>query len=61
MSNKNARASNCEVIEIKPTIFGGSPSDPNNKTIVTREQHFEYVRYWNKVIADLRRKKKSEM
>jgi hypothetical protein len=42
-----------EIHEIKPVILGGSPTDPANKTILTREQHMEVVRYWNKIISDL--------
>ena len=39
----------------KPVIVGGDPTDPQNKTWVTRQQHFEMVRYWNQVISDLRK------
>jgi hypothetical protein len=44
-----------EVFEIHPVILGGSPTDPTNKTILTRQQHIEAVRYWNNVIRDLRK------
>jgi len=40
---------------VKPIILGGSPSDPQNKVVLTREEHIEAVRYWNRIIADLRR------
>lgn len=43
-----------ELFEVKPIILGGDPIDPANKMWVTRQQHFELVRYWNKIIADLR-------
>lgn len=43
-----------ELFEIKPVIFGGDPVDPQNKTWLTRQQHFEAVRYWNRLIRDLR-------
>ena len=43
-----------EVFEITPIIVGGDPTDPKNKTLLTREQHIEAVRYWNGVIAELR-------
>jgi hypothetical protein len=43
-----------EIFEIKPIILGGSPTDPENKVVLTRDQHMEVVRYWNKVVADLR-------
>jgi hypothetical protein len=46
-----------EVFEIQPVILGGSPTDPANKTILTRQQHIEAVRYWNKVVRDLRKNK----
>jgi hypothetical protein len=44
-----------EIYEIKPVILGGSPTDPANKAILTRQQHIEAVRYWNSVIRDLRK------
>jgi len=43
-----------ELVDIKPAIVGGDPCDPENKTLVTRQQHFELVRFWNRVISDLR-------
>jgi hypothetical protein len=45
-----------ELVEITPIIVGGDPTDPQNKTWVTRQQHFEMVRYWNRVISDHRKK-----
>ena len=44
-----------ELVEIKPIIVGGDPVDPQNKTWATRQQHFELVRFWNRVISDLRK------
>lgn len=50
-----------EIFEITPVILGGSPTDSDNKTVLTREQHIEAVRYWNKVVRELReQKEKSE-
>lgn len=47
-----------ELCEITPVILGGDPVDPKNKTWLTRRQHFEAVRYWNRVIRDLRQNEK---
>jgi hypothetical protein len=44
-----------EIFEIKPIALGGSPIDLSNKVVLTREEHIEAVRYWNRVISDLRR------
>jgi hypothetical protein len=44
-----------EIFEIKPVILGGSPTDPANKAVLTRVQHIEAVRYWNRVIQQARR------
>jgi len=44
-----------EIFEIQPVIFGGSPTDPANKVVLTRAQHIEAVRYWNGVIREARR------
>lgn len=41
-------------MEITPIILGGSPTDPENKAAVTRQQHIEVTHYWNKIISDLR-------
>jgi hypothetical protein len=47
-----------ELFEITPVILGGDPVDPTNKTWLTRQQHFEAVRYWNRVIRELREDKR---
>jgi len=47
-----------EIFEIKPIKLGGSPTDPANKTILTRQQHIAAVRYWNKIIGELRKAQK---
>ncbi|RDH42205.1 hypothetical protein [Zooshikella ganghwensis] len=46
-----------EIFEITPIILGGSPTDPTNKTVLSRRQHIEACRYWNKKIQELRRQK----
>lgn len=46
-----------EIFEIKPVILGGSPTDPANKTLLSREDHIKAVNYWNKVIRDLRKER----
>jgi hypothetical protein len=43
-----------EIVEIKPVVLGGSPTDPKNKAVLNRAQHIEYVRYWNAIIRQLR-------
>lgn len=43
-----------EIFEIKPVILGGSPTDPANKVALTRADHIKAVRYWNKIVRDLR-------
>ena len=47
-----------EIFEITPVILGGSPTDPANKAVINREQHIAAVRYWNKIISDLRKQRK---
>lgn len=46
-----------EIVEITPIILGGSPTEPQNKMLLTRQQHFEFVCYWNSVIRKLRSEK----
>jgi uncharacterized protein YvpB len=44
-----------EIFEIHPVILGGSPTDVANKKVLTREEHIKIVKYWNKIIDDLRK------
>jgi hypothetical protein len=44
-----------EIFEVKPVILGGSPTDLANKVILNRQQHIEAVRYWDKIIRELRK------
>jgi len=43
-----------EIFEIQPIVLGGSPTDPANKTLLTRDQHIAAVRYWNQIVRKLR-------
>jgi len=47
-----------EIFEITPVVVGGSSTDPENKTVLTRHQHIEAVRYWNKIVKELREVKR---
>ncbi len=60
MSDRQEKLRPCgmELFEIKPVLLGGDPLDPRNKTWLTRQQHFEAVRYWNQMILDLRNSSK---
>ena len=53
-----SRPQGMELFEVTPIMLGGDPNDPQNKTWLTRAQHFEAVRYWNRVIRELRQGKK---
>ena len=44
-----------ELFDITPVILGGNSTDPANKILLTREQHIQAVRYWNRIIRDLRK------
>jgi hypothetical protein len=35
-------------------LLGGNPTDPENKMVLTRDQHMEVVRYWNNVVNAVR-------
>ncbi len=48
------RPKGLELFEITPVILGGDPINPENKVWLTREQHFEVVRYWNRIIRVMR-------
>jgi SMI1 / KNR4 family (SUKH-1) len=57
LERKKAANPGIEVFEIKPIIVGGHPTDPANKTMLTRQKHIELVRWWNKVISDARKQR----
>jgi hypothetical protein len=48
-----------EIFEVQPIILGGSPTDSKNKTVLTRIDHIKAVNYWNNIIRDLRKSKRS--
>jgi hypothetical protein len=49
-----------EVVEIRPIILGGCPTDPSNRVLLDRVQHVQVVRYWNGIIRDLRHRRAAE-
>ena len=53
--NRNSRFNGMELFEITPVIVGGDPVSLENKIWLTRQEHFELVRYWNRVIEIQRR------
>jgi hypothetical protein len=56
---RDKRALGMELVEVKPVILGGDPVDPSNKAWVTRRQHIDLCRYWNRKIRQLRDERKS--
>lgn len=54
-NTRYSRPKGMELFEIKPIILGGDPVSPENKVWLTRQQHFEAVRYWNRLIRELRK------
>jgi hypothetical protein len=51
------RLAGMEISEKTPIMLGGDPRDPTNKIFLTRQQHIEAVRYWNRIIRELRNPK----
>jgi hypothetical protein len=47
-----------EIFELQPILSGGSPTDPANKVVLTREQHIEAVNSLNKFIKELKQQQK---
>lgn len=54
ISNRGKEHLGLEIFEIHPVILGGNATDPTNKTLLTRSQHIQAVRYWNQEIKRLR-------
>lgn len=52
--NEVCRPLGMELFDVMPIILGGNPTDPSNKVWLTRQQHIEAVRYWNKIVHDLK-------
>ena len=46
-----------EIFDIKPVILGGSPTDPENKTVLSRQDHIKAVVFWNKIVLEVRAKR----
>lgn len=57
MATKDSRPLGLELFHIRPVIVGGNPSDPQNMAWLTRRQHIEATRYWNRAISEARRAK----
>lgn len=53
----SSRPVSMELSEITPVILGGSPTDPKNKVWLTRKQHIESVRFWNRKIHEIKQRK----
>ncbi|TIS97214.1 MAG: hypothetical protein E5W87_27735 [Mesorhizobium sp.] len=51
----NSRSKGMELFELTPIAVGGDPVSLENKIWLTRQEHFEAVRYWNRAIAILRK------
>ncbi|MGX9143908.1 SMI1/KNR4 family protein [Mesorhizobium sp. 128a] len=46
----NSSHTGMQLAELNPVLLGGDPVDPANRVWLTRDQHFEYVRFWNNVV-----------
>ena len=55
VQGSNSRSKGMELFEIKPVAVGGDPVSLENKIWLTRQEHFEAVRYWNRAIGILRK------
>ncbi|MGO8704301.1 MAG: SMI1/KNR4 family protein [Candidatus Brocadiia bacterium] len=53
-SSATPRCKGKQIFEITPVILGGSPTDPANKTLLSKEDHIKAVTFWNKIVADIR-------
>ncbi len=52
---RNQRPRGMELFFVQPIILGGDPNASDNVTYLNRQQHVEVVRYWNRIISDLRK------
>jgi hypothetical protein len=57
-TSMNADTAGKEIFETKPIIFGGSPTDPANKVLLSRDEHIKAVVFWNEIVREARQKKR---
>jgi hypothetical protein len=53
--NRTKETAGKEIFEIQPVILGGSPTDLDNKVVLSREQHVAAVRFWNRILKERRK------
>ncbi|ESW94997.1 hypothetical protein X769_30700 [Mesorhizobium sp. LSJC268A00] len=46
----DSRSKGMELFGIKPVAVGGDPVSMENKIWLTRQEHFQVVRFWNRTI-----------
>lgn len=57
-TKRNKYLNGMHIHEIKPVRFGGNPTDPNNKVIITRKEHAKLVVWWNRKIQEIKNQRK---
>jgi hypothetical protein len=50
VQDTNSRSKGMELFEVTPIAVGGDPVSLENKIWLTRQEHFEAVRFWNRTI-----------
>jgi hypothetical protein len=55
VQDTDSRSKGMELFEVKPIAVGGDPVSLENKIWLTRQEHFEAVRFWNRTIEIQRR------
>ncbi len=48
----NPEYAGLQIHEIHPVKFGGSPSNWNNKVVLTPSEHAKYTVFWNRIMKD---------
>lgn len=49
-SERSRQHMGLELCELTPVLLGGEPLDTKNKIWLTRDRHFEFVRFWNRIV-----------
>ncbi|QKD02999.1 hypothetical protein [Mesorhizobium loti] len=50
VQDTDSRSKGMELFEVKPIAVGGDPVSLENKIWLTRQEHFQVVRFWNRTI-----------
>ena len=52
LHKQNSQYDGLQIHEVHPVKFGGSPTDIDNKIILTPKEHAKYTTFWNRILKE---------